>query len=120
MKTFAGNKTLIIIKQQCAAAGVAVDDYNFRKHGHDFIGLGIAASKTRPDGSPVVPDLAKPSGYVLFNTFNGRFFGKTDKGVPFSSDSAEHEAEPWFQALLSFFYVEQAANDSTKPRRKAA
>lgn len=106
MKTFAGTKPLAVIKQQCEAAGVAVDDYGFRKVGNDHICLGIASRK-RPDGTPFVLATAPIGAYVMFNTFNGRFFGVTDKGVHFSSSSTEHEAEPWFQALLSFFYVEK-------------
>lgn len=106
MKTFAGTKPLKTIIDQCKAAGVAVDDYNFRHFGHDRIALGVARGK-RPDGTPFVP-LVNPAGaFVMFNTFNGTFFGTTDKGVEFDSSSTTHEAAPWFQALLSFFYVEK-------------
>jgi hypothetical protein len=51
---------------------------------------------------------------IALNTFNGRFYGKRVKldGVNvvhvhhISSDSTEHEKEPWFQALLEFFYTD--------------
>lgn len=107
MKKFAGNKPIFTIKAQCKAAGVAYDDYNFRVKGADYACLGIAHG-VRPDGSPYVPgDSVDGVGYVMYNTFNGTFFGRTPEGVRFSSSSTHFEAEPWFQALLSFFYVEK-------------
>jgi hypothetical protein len=49
---------------------------------------------------------------VAYNTFNGKFFGSINEGplagTEFSSGSTKHERQPWFQALLSFFYVEKA------------
>jgi hypothetical protein len=109
MKKFAGNKPLHVIKAQCKAAGLAFDDYNRRKFGRDYIAIGgwDATRGVRPDGSPLV-DATLP-GTVMFNTFNGRFFGTTDRGIEFSSDSDsdEHEGEPWMRALLAFFYVEK-------------
>lgn len=88
MKKFAGIKTLKVIKAQCKAARITFDDYLYRKKGNDHVRV-IGGGAT-----------------VLFNSFNGRFFGTTDKGVTFNSDSTEHESEPWFQALLAFFYIE--------------
>lgn len=93
MKTFAGNKKLADIKRQCKECGIQFDDANFKK-GSDFV---VIRTK-RNDNS---------SGVVLYNTFNGNFTGTTDKGIDFDSQRTEHEAEPWFQALLSFFYVEK-------------
>lgn len=87
-------------KAQAKAQGVAVDDYNYRKFGADHIALGVASGK-RPDGSPLVPGSGR--GCVMFNTCSGRFFGVTDKGVRFCSDSSKHDKQPWMQALLSFF-----------------
>jgi hypothetical protein len=93
MKKFAGNKPLAEILKQCKDQGVHVNDFMFKKHGWDTIVLGDPKIK---------------SGYVIYNTFNGTFWGKTDKGVEFdSSSSAKHDKEPWMQALLSFFYVEK-------------
>jgi hypothetical protein len=37
--------------------------------------------------------------------FNGRFFGKTEKGIEFTSDNTKHDSEPWFQALLKVVLV---------------
>lgn len=42
---------------------------------------------------------------VYYNTTNGVFFGTTDLGVEFASDSDAHDHEPWFQTLLDFFLV---------------
>lgn len=112
MKKFKGVKPLLTIRQQCVASGVAIDDYRYRKEGSDYICIGVRQlGNDRPDGSPFV----RPSwegkkdkhGYVMFNTVNGTFFGTTDKGVEFSSSETQYEKEQWFQALLSFFYVEK-------------
>lgn len=134
MKKFAGTKPLFQIKQQCAAAGVAFDDYNFRKHGADYVALGIAElGSRRPDGSPIVNTASSSTGgWVMFNAINGKFFGETPRkrtwhhplvnefcppsGIRFSSSDTKHEHEPWFQALLAFFYVER---DDALPRSAA-
>lgn len=117
MKTFAGNKSLKVIRLQCEAAGVAVDDYNYRKLGYDHVCLGMRTGR-RPDGSPMVRAdwhaTMLPHGFVMFNTVNGRFWGHTDRGVACCSSSTEHEREPWFQALLSFFYVEKGESGAQK------
>lgn len=109
MKKFAGTKPLAEIKTQCRAAGVAFDDYNFRTTGADHVCLGAAQiDMTRPDGTAFVnASDNSPHGWVMFNTFNGRFFGSTPEGVRFNSDLTLHDDEPWFQQLLSFFYVEK-------------
>ena len=137
MKKFAGTKPLIQIKLQCVAAGVAFDDYGFRKSGHDYIALGVEdKTEMRADGSPLVRTAtSKVGGWVMFNTFNGTFYGETPKkrdwhhplvskfcpppGVEFNSRSTEFEAEPWFQALLSFFYVEKEQPGAEKPKASA-
>lgn len=106
MKKFAGTKKLDVIKARCAAAGVAVDDWGFRTLGRDYICLGVANAK-RPDGSPFVyasRTAEWPHACVMFNTFNGTFFGETDKGVAFNSSSTKYEEKAWFQKLLTFFY----------------
>jgi hypothetical protein len=43
------------------------------------------------------------SGQVLYNVFNGRFFGTTPEGVQFASED-DRDGTPWFDALLNFFY----------------
>lgn len=102
-KTFTGNRKLVDIIANAKAQGVAVDDYNFRLRGADHIAFGNASGK-RPDGSPLV-SCGVVGPFVLYNTFNGKFFGRTDKGVDFDSSSTVHEREPWFQQLLEFFYT---------------
>lgn len=93
MKKFAGHKTLDVIKQQCQEAGIEFDD-RLHKTGSDY----VVVRTIKGD---------KDSGIVLYSSFNGNFFGSTPDGVDFDSASTEHENEPWFQALLSFFYIEK-------------
>ena len=88
MKTFAGNKSRDQVKAQCKALGVIFDESAY-KGGSDYTSI-------RGGGAA-----------LLWSSFNGRFFGTTDTGVEFSSDETTHESEPWFQQLLSFFYVEK-------------
>lgn len=88
MKMFAGNKSLTAIQQQCEDAGLVYDQSAFER-GSDYVRISGGGA------------------HVLYSTFNGRFFGETPDGVKFSSDSTRHESEEWFQALLSFFYVER-------------
>lgn len=110
MKKFKRTKTYTEIIAQCRRQGVDVDDYNYRKLGADHIAIGVGMYDIkRPDGTPFVHAGHTPGrAYVMFNTVNGRFWGHTDRGIEFSSDSTRYEKEPWFQALLSFFYVEKA------------
>ncbi|MGC0153586.1 hypothetical protein ACPRNU_14075 [Chromobacterium vaccinii] len=42
---------------------------------------------------------------ALYSSFNGRFFGKTASGIEFNSGSTDYDDQPWFDALLNFFYV---------------
>lgn len=93
MKRFAATKSLNLIRQQCEEAGIYLDDHLYRRNGSDY----VVITTVRGDND---------SGQVLFNTFNGTFFGTTPDNIPFDSTTTEHENEPWFQALLSFFYVE--------------
>jgi hypothetical protein len=44
---------------------------------------------------------------VFWCSFNGNFFGTTPDGVEFNNWATTHDDEPWFQQLLSFFYVEE-------------
>lgn len=95
MKTFAGNKSLKAIKAQCVAQGVTFDDRMYRKQGSDHVVVEGGGCR------------------VLFSTFNGNFFGTTPDGTTFDSRETLHEDEPWFQALLSFFYVEAEPASAT-------
>jgi hypothetical protein len=93
MKKFDGVKPLAAIKKQCRAAGIHFSDRLYRE-GSDY----VVITSIKGDNH---------SGQVLFNQFNGNFFGTTPAGVQFDSKKTTHEKEPWFQALLAFFYVEK-------------
>ncbi len=90
MKKFAGHKSSDAIKQQCEAAGIEYDQERYENGGDHVVIVGGGAR-------------------ILYNTVNGRFFGTTPEGIEFDSNKTEHEEEPWFQALLSFFYIEKDA-----------
>lgn len=108
IKTFAGNKPLSVIKKQCAALGIEFNDRLHRKSSSDYVVIRSIKGDSR-------------SGEVLFNSYTGNFFGTTNNGVSFDSHITTHEAEPWFQTLLSFFYIEKPAIDAaTQPTPKAA
>jgi hypothetical protein len=91
MRKFSKSKTREQVKAQCDALGLVFDDLAYER-GSDFTAI-------RGGGAQ-----------VLWSSFNGRFFGTTDTGIEFSDDNTKHEAEPWFQALLEFFYVGTPAN----------
>lgn len=91
----------------CKAQKVPFDDRLYRSEGWDTIVVGCKG-----------PHIHRPGqGYAIFNTFNGQFFGTTDKGVKFDSNSSEHDREPWKQALLAFFMTNdpspEVSNDPT-------
>lgn len=97
MKQFARHKTHDEIREQCRRQGVPFDDYGWRKRGDDHIVIG-----------------KRGQGHVLYSTWNGKFFGRTPGGpkVPewphdmeFSSDGTKFDGQPWFDALLIFFYA---------------
>lgn len=90
MKTFSRHKTYEEIRQQCALQRLEFNDRLFKTAGWDTIAVyGGGAT-------------------VVYNTFNGRFFGSTPTGVEFNSDDPQFDKKPWMQALLRFFYVEEA------------
>lgn len=86
-KTFAGNKPIATIFEQCQAQGLEVVRTSYDRGG-DHIGISGGGCT------------------VVYNVFNGRFWGDTPSGDEFSSDSVAHETDAWFQALLAFFYAE--------------
>lgn len=75
-----------------------------RQHGHrvnaERFGRGddhLTIEMPGPAGTPVP---------VLYNVFSGRFFHYSRVGgLHFASDSDAHEGEPWFDAMLEFFYA---------------
>lgn len=88
-KKFKGTKPLQVIRDQCKAALVDINDSLFKKGESDYIVLEGGGAR------------------LLFNTVNGSFFGTTPDGVKFDSSSTQHEQCEWFQQLLSFFYIEE-------------
>jgi hypothetical protein len=87
MKTFARHKTLEEVQAQCAELGVPLD-LRLLEGGDDCVTVG------HPD-----------HGHAVYNVTNGRFFGKSDLGLDFSSDEAEYDDHEWYQQLLNFFMV---------------
>jgi hypothetical protein len=90
MKKFEGLKPWKTIGAQCRAEGLTVDTSAYRQ-GSDYVFIG-----------------APGRGHVYLNRVSGAFDGMTPGGIKFFSSSTEYEAQPWFQALLAFFYVEKA------------
>jgi hypothetical protein len=91
MKKFARHKTLGEIRSQCMLQRLELNDRLYETEGYDTV------------------KITGGGAWVIYNTFNGRFFGATPKGIEFTSDSPQHDSKPWMQALLSFFYVEKGA-----------
>jgi hypothetical protein len=111
MKTFKGIKPFAVIKQQCDAAGIQIDDYNYRKRFTDYVRIGVEhPSLTRPDGTSLVigewSSGTQWNAFVTLNQASGLFWGITDKGVSFHCSDIKFEQEQWFKDLLSFFYEE--------------
>ncbi len=99
MKTFHRHRDIDEIRLLCRDLGIPLNDRLYRTAGWDTVVVGCHAHQMREPGA----------AYVIYNTFNGTFFGKTAKGEEFDSSSTTHEDEPWFQQLLELFYVEKKA-----------
>lgn len=98
MKKFGRHKNIEEIEAQCAAQNLRLDANRWYQNGADTIVIG----------GPIPLGAKGPSnGCVIYNTFNGQFFGCTDKGVDIDSNKPDHDSEPWMQALLQFFYTEK-------------
>lgn len=90
MKTFERSRTTNEIVLACRDKGYRVSTERYDQ-GSDYINFDF----------PYGGDIFR----VVFNGFNGRFFGTSARGVKFNSDTDEHGKKPWFNALLSFIYV---------------
>ena len=91
IKKFAGRKSAQDIIDQCAADGIKID-----------------VSKHEAGGDHLVVTLPGPAGegvQVLYNVVSGRFFSAPPDGERFSSDD-QRDDEPWFAAMLVFFFKE--------------
>lgn len=87
MKKFKDHKSIKTIRRQCKAQGLRLDmsDYDL---GADFIFVEGGGCR------------------VQYDVTTGCFFGRTPDGIRFNSSSTEHEKHWWFNALLSFFMIE--------------
>jgi len=92
-KTWKRCKSLAEIEQQCKEQNLVLKHEMYQRGESDYV---MVSSQTGPD-------------IVMFRPFNGRFFGETDQGQRFSSDTTENDREPWFLALLEFFYSNEEA-----------
>ena len=102
-KHYTGVKPLSTIRAQCAQQGVAVDDWAHRKFNDDYIYFGRKRGSWGNKANFV--DTAKPC-WVGLHVANGRLVGRNMKDEWFTSADIATAHEPWFQALLDFFYVE--------------
>jgi hypothetical protein len=88
---FSRHRTIDEVIVRAKETGVRVDTARWRL-GSDFVTVELPG----PQGV-LVP--------VLYNTFNGRFFYQPPVGAGFSSTDTQYDGEPWFDAMLAFFYV---------------
>lgn len=86
---FSRHRTHDEVQKLCKKLKVPFDDTLYRERGFDTVLIG-----------------SKGRGFVIYNCWNGRFFGTTDRGVRFTSDQSRHDKQPWMVKLLHFFYVE--------------
>lgn len=95
MQQFARHKTQDEVRDACREAGFALDTTQYDK-GSDYIKIPFAHEGQTYD--------------VLYCSFNGRFMGSptgiNDCPVAFfGSDDGDLDSQPWYAALLAFFYI---------------
>lgn len=94
MKKFGRSRTLDEIRSRAEECGFTVDSSRHDNLGDDHVVVtGMFGGKV---------------AQVLYNTFNGRFFGKLmgRSPVSFNSDSPQFDGKPRFDEMLNFFYVD--------------
>lgn len=91
LKRFAGHRNYQQIRDECKAQGLILEDAAYRRHGSDWIGV-----RGRPDGP-----------LVLYSTPTGRFHGTHPATGEKFTESSPFDGEPWFDALLAFFFYEE-------------
>lgn len=89
-KRFAGHRSYEQIRAECRRQGLVLEDANYRRNGSDWIGV-----RRRRD-----------STVVLYSTPTGRFHGTHPTCGTQFTESSPFDGEPWFDALLAFFYYE--------------
>lgn len=102
MKRYIRHMTVDELRTACAAKGIVLDTNKYDVEGSDYVTLDFTFDGERYR--------------TLYNTFNGRFFGRSDGGINFSSDKEEHDAEAWFQALMDFVYVPASQDETMEDR----
>lgn len=88
-KRFSGHRSYEQIREECRAQGLILEDAAYRRHGSDWIGIRGCKGGT----------------LVMYSTPTGRFHDTALDGRPFTESSC-FDGEPWFDALLAFFYYE--------------
>jgi len=96
MQKFKRQKTHDEIVAACKAGTYELDTSNYDEKGSDWITIG--------------GQFGDKLASILYSSWNGKFFGKTEDGIDFNSDSDTHENEPWFQEMLNFFYISEKAD----------
>lgn len=91
LKRFAGHRSHEQIREACRAQGLILEDAAYRRHGSDWIGVRGKAGGT----------------LVLYSTPTGRFHGTQPATGEKFTESSPFDGEPWFDALLAFFYYEE-------------
>lgn len=92
MKKFTRHVTLVELKERCAEKGIAIDT---EKHDRDF-----------SDYVTVSGAFAGKDFVLIFNTFNGTFFGEMEDKRQFS-ETSKFEGEPWYSAILDLLFVSE-------------
>ncbi len=90
MKKYAGRRSIQQIRRQCAERGIKIDMGLYEK-GSDYVVVHLPGA-----AGTVLP--------LMYSAVNGRFFYAGGGADNFSSDDAK-DGEPWFDALLDFFYT---------------
>lgn len=93
MKTFDKHRSLDELRIETDKRGWKLNDTWYKESGHDHVSFIFS-----------INDI---NGYVLYNTFNGRFFGSTENGIDFDSDDDQFDNDNWFNELLTVCYVEK-------------
>jgi hypothetical protein len=97
MKTYTGFRTADEVRALAATKGFTVNTTRHDTTGNDHIVVYMPGPS-----ACIIP--------VLYSTFNGRFFYAPSNGVDaFNSDNGALDGQPWFDAMLEFFYIEQVS-----------
>jgi hypothetical protein len=104
VKTFERHKNVAELRAECHHRAWLLDSRRYDKHGDDHVRIMFIAHGV--------------VGTMLFNTFNGKFFGETEEGQSFDSSDASLDGQAWFAELLSATYVAKQAGSKKPPPRE--